>query len=192
VVIALAITEAVQNLVKDPSGKTAGLSLASLVSGLPACVAFLFTLVPFWHGMNRHLDRCYLEKPKEDVKQGALLLDFGVFFVEAGFLFAAAWTLQSGITSFVLLGSLLFVDMLWAVGSHQIHFAGQKSHSVRWALINLVALFLGVLIVAFPFRQKPWVLMALAVVRTVLDYGICYNFYFPAASTRAESKTASA
>src|SRR5580658_8196040 len=77
VVIALAIAQGAQSLLKDPCG-TAEPSLDRILSGLPAFIAFLATLVPFWHGMNRHLDLCYLEK-KGSVVQGALLLDFGVF-----------------------------------------------------------------------------------------------------------------
>jgi len=57
-------------------------------------VAFLVTLVPFFHGMNRHLDHCYLEK-EPPVLHGALLFDFSIFFLEAGFLFAAAWSVRS-------------------------------------------------------------------------------------------------
>jgi hypothetical protein len=61
VVIALAIAQAVQSLLKEPSG-AATLNFERISSGVPSFVAFLVTLVPFWHGMNRHLDRCYLEK----------------------------------------------------------------------------------------------------------------------------------
>jgi len=177
VVIALAISQAVQSLLKDPSGG-ADLSLERLSSGLPSFVAFLFTLVPFWHGMNRHLDRCYLEKTS-DVVRGALLLDFGVFFVEASFLFAAAWSLRTGIETFTYLGLLLGVDMLWGFIAHQIHFPGTKSHVVRWSAINVGALFLAILIVTFPFQPKILVLMVIAVFRSVADYWLCWDFYFP-------------
>src|SRR5208282_5699492 len=138
VVIALAISQAIQSLLKDPNG-AANLSLTRLSAGLPSLIAFLVTLIPFWHGMNRHLDRCYLEKT-ESVKQGALLFDFLMFFVEACFLFAAAWSTRFGLETFYYLGGLLGVDMVWGVISHLIHFSGQKSHSVRWSLINLIAI----------------------------------------------------
>jgi hypothetical protein len=81
VVIALAIAQAIESLLKDPVRGTV-LDLDQIKVGLPALVAFLVTLVPFWHGMNRHLDRCYLEK-ESAIRQGALLLDFWTFFVEA-------------------------------------------------------------------------------------------------------------
>jgi|SRR5579863_746019 len=177
VVIALAIAQAIQGLLKDP-GRGTLLEPDQVREGLPAFVAFLVTLVPFWHGMNRHLDRCYLEK-KTAIVQGALLLDFWTFCVEASLLFAAAWSLRSGINSFIALGLLLVVDMLWGFISHQIHFRNQKSHVLRWSAINLAAIALAVLVVAYPFQYKTSVLMFVAVLRSIVDYSRCWNFYFP-------------
>lgn len=177
VVIALAIAEAIQSLLKDPV-RGSVLDVDQIEFGLPPLVAFLVTLVPFWHGMNRHLDRCYLEK-KSAVRQGALLLDFGTFFIEASLLFAAGWSLRSGIHSFIYLGALLLVDMLWGFISHQIHFPGQKSHVRKWSAVNLVAMALAVPIVAYPFMSKTIVLMALATLRSIVDYWLCWEFYFP-------------
>src|SRR5438067_3496175 len=176
VVTALAISQTVQTLLKDPA--SAIVNSATLLAGTPAFIAFLFTLVPFWHGMNRHLDRCYLEK-NETVVRGALLFDFVVFFGEAGLLFAAGFTLRSGLTSFYFLGALLLVDMIWGAISHQIHFAGKKSHVVKWSAINVAAGFLAFLVVEFPFNQKTVVLMGVAILRSIADYALCWNFYFP-------------
>lgn len=177
VVTALAISQTIQTLIKDPNGN-AILSIAGLTPGVPALIAFLFTLVPFWHGMNRHLDRCYLEKT-DTVVRGALLFDFSVFFVEAGLLFASGLSLRSGLKSFYFLGLLLLVDMVWGFISHQIHFPGKKSHVIRWSAINIAAGFVGFLIVHFPFDRKAWALTVVAILRTVTDYGLCWRFYFP-------------
>jgi hypothetical protein len=177
VVIALAIAQAIQSLLKDPIRGTL-LQSREIFVGLPPFVALLVTLVPFWHGMNRHLDRCYLEK-KGVVVQGALLLDFTTFFLEASLLFAAGWTLRSGLYSFIALGLLLMVDMVWAFISHLIHFPGQKSHAVRWSKINLVAILAAILIAAFPFQHKITLLMLVATVRSIVDYWLCWDFYFP-------------
>lgn len=177
VVIALAIAQAIQSLLKDPLRGTL-LDRSQILAGLPAFVALLFTLVPFWHGMNRHLDRCYLEK-KSAVAQGAVLLDFAAFCLEASLLFAAGWSLRSGIYSFIALGGLLLVDMLWGFISHQIHFPGQKSHVRRWSAINLVAIVIAILIVDYPFQHQSIVLMVVAIVRSIVDYWLCWDFYFP-------------
>jgi hypothetical protein len=183
VVIALAISQAVQSWLRDPSG-VAYISRQALIAGVPALVAFVVTLIPFWHGMNRHLDRCYLERPAEQVVQSALLFDFVMFIVESCFLFAAAWSLRFGIAPFEWLGGLLVVDMAWGFISHLIHSRGRKSHAKVWSIINLVAIFLGILIVSFPFGTKLVVLMMIAIVRFIADYGFCWSFYFPDVATR--------
>lgn len=177
VVIALAIAQAIENLLKAPaSGAVLGWNEVKI--GLPSLVALLFTLVPFWHGMNRHLDRCYIEKT-ESVKQVALLLDFATFLLEAALLFATAWSLRSGLSSFMYLGVLLFVDSLWALVSHQVHFPGKKSHALRWAEINFGFIVGGILVFTFPFTHQVLVLMTLAIVRSIVDYSMCSDFYFP-------------
>ena len=177
VIIALAVSQAFENLLKDPvRGNVLGGD--QIIIGLPPLVAFLFTLVPFWHGMNRHLDRCYLEK-KIAVRQGALLFDFGIFLVEAALLFAAAWSLRTGIYTFIYLGALLFIDIIWGFISHQVHFPGKKSHVRRWSLINAFAIALALLVVACPIMFKTTALMAVAILRSVVDYWKCWDFYFP-------------
>jgi hypothetical protein len=76
IIIGLALAESIRTLIVKNANGAVDLSLTTLWSGAPAFLAFVFTLVPFWHGMNRHLDRSYLEKEENGV-EGALLLDFG-------------------------------------------------------------------------------------------------------------------
>lgn len=177
VIVALAISEAIQSLLKAPAGNSI-VSVDQIAPALPAFTAFLFTLVPFFHGMNRHFDRAYLEKSAHII-QGALILDFSVFLLEATCLFAVAWSLRSGILSFACLGLLLLIDMIWGFVSHQIHYRGQKSGVVRWSAINLIAIGVSVFVVAFPFEMKTVVLMVIAILRTIADYVFCWSFYFP-------------
>lgn len=177
VVIALAIAQAIESLLKDPVRGTL-LESSQVLNGVPAFVALMFTLVPFWHGMNRHLDRCYIQK-RTGVAHGALILDFATFFLEASLLFGAGWSLRSGIDTFIALGLLLSVDMIWAFVSHQVHFPGQKSHSKKWSIINLVTIAIAILIVEFPFQEKNLVLMVIAIMRSIVDYWLCWSFYFP-------------
>jgi hypothetical protein len=177
VVIALAIAQAVEVLLKDPA-RGVVLQCGQILVGLPAFVAFLVTLVPFWHGMNRHLDRCYLEK-KTGVVQGALLADFATFFLEASLLFAAGWSLRSGIYSFIALGLLLLVDTIWSFISHKIHFPARKSHVGKWFAINLVAIVIAIILVAYPVEPRKIILMVIAIIRSIVDYWLCWHFYFP-------------
>lgn len=190
VIIALAIGQAIQALLKDQRG-VAALSSPDVLKALPLFGAFLVTLVPFYHGMNRHLDHCYLEKT--EVVQGALLFDFGVFFVEATMLFGVAWSVGADLRGFALLGGLLTVDMGWGFVSHFIHYKGQKPSIVRWSTINLIAivaaLFLG-LTTAYSADLKPWLLMLVAILRTIADYYFCWPFYFPSTQMKEATKIA--
>lgn len=156
-------------------------TLARVPAGLPSFIAFLVTLVPFWQGMNRHLDRSYLEK-RAGVVQRALLLDFVVFFLEAIFLFAAGWYIKSDIKTFYWLGGLLVIDMAWGAASHYIHFPGTKSHVVKWSVINVCAIAIAALLIEYPFQHKQFVLMVVAIVRSLADYGFCGDFYLPSSS----------
>lgn len=183
IVIGLALSESIKTLIIRNQQGNPDLSLATLLTGAPAFVAFVVTLVPFWHGMNRHLDRCYLEKTAT-VAQGALLFDFAVFFVEASLLFISGWALRSDLVTFYCLGAVLLIDMLWGFISHQIHFPNQKSHVVKWAAINLVAGMAALGVVAFPFKMKSTVLMAVAITRSIVDYWLCWDFYFPPLPTK--------
>lgn len=189
VIIALAISEAIETLLKNPNSTTGEISFAQVRTGLWAFIAFLVTVVPFWQGMNRHLDCCYLEK-KTGVVQRALLLDLGVFLVEAILLFGAGLSIKSGIATFYWLAGLLCIDMVWAVGSHYIHSPGLTPHSVKWSLINICAMLVAALAVALFYKQpqfvlsqhRQFVLMVIALGRTIADYKWCLDFYFPKAS----------
>ena len=182
VVIALAISQAIEGLLKDLLKQQGGMNtfdFDQLFLRIPAFVAFSFTVVPFWHGMNRHLDRCYIEKDGRVVRH-ALAFDFTMFFVEAILLFAAAWLLKSGIGSFAALGLLLCIDMLWGRISHHIHFRGEpKSHVVKWSTINLIAIGLALLVIFIPAGARLWVLMGVAIARGAVDNFLCRDFYFP-------------
>lgn len=185
IVIGLALTQAIETLIAKGIGTGIGLDYRNIVEGVPAFISLLVTLVPFWHGMNRHLDRCYITKATASVAHQAILFDFFVFFIEAILLFVSGWALRTGLISFYCLGALLAVDVVWGFISHQIHFRGHKSHVTRWASINVVAIFVGYLVGALPFEGKPWALMVVALRRTIADYSLCSNFYFPTTVQKA-------
>jgi hypothetical protein len=152
---------------------------------LPIFLAFLVTVVPFFHGMNRHLDRCYLEQRDSNV-QKALLFDFIVFFIEAGLLFAFAASTQSGLSGFLILAVMLALDIPWAMISQWIHYGENPTGTWLWATVNTGAI---VLIVAIYFLDvyaplvKPWILAMVAAVRSGADYWLSWDLYFPPIST---------
>jgi len=89
IIIALSMGQAIQTLFEAAPGGPLKLS-SDVFTYIPAFITFISLLVPFYHGMNRHLDMCYIEK-STDVVKGALLFDFVIFFVEAALLIER-WT----------------------------------------------------------------------------------------------------
>ena len=172
-IVALAITKAIESaFITD--GKLAWTGAA------PAFFAFFVTIVPFYHGMNRHLEEAYIRRTPR--AEGALLFDFVIFFTEASLLVAFAVSLSPDKQSFVFLGVLLFVDTLWALVSNWIHYSGLTLGIQQWAAVNAVTIALGVFVYAtnaFPENSVVWLLLLLATVRTVLDYHLNWSFYFP-------------
>ena len=172
VIVALSIGQAIQTL---------AVNWSEIPVHLPGFLAFVAIIVPFYHGMNRHLDKCYIERTK-NVVQGGLIFDFIVFFVLSSLLFVFSASIKSGLHSFMILGGLLAVDSIWALISHWIHYRGFTPSVLRWAVINGITLVVAVF-VYFPQIYaddiKSWLFLILAIIRTVCDYKLCWDFYFP-------------
>jgi hypothetical protein len=181
-VISLALVQAIQIVLVDRATMDF-VDLRTLLDRAPAFVALLLVLVPFYHGMNRHLDICYIENAEGQRAEAALLLDFAVFFVDSCLLFAVAYSIGHELQPFVYLGILLGVDFVWATISHFIHYTTTELPSVkRWAIINGIAVAAGLYIGLsqwYSSDAKAWLLLVVAFVRTVSDYGFCWSFYFP-------------
>jgi len=184
-VIALAIGAALNALVIDPATKLPDLS--RLVSSHAAIFGVFFaTVVPFFHGMNRHLDDFYAlgrmpKSPSGPVRiprAGAVLLDLTVFVIEAGLLYVLALTLLDQAIFFLLLGSLLLIDVVWSFTTYLI----TGSPAIRWGIINLVA---GpMLLVCRGLTQMTpgahlILLVSIVLARTIVDYRVNWRFYFP-------------
>ena len=177
IVIGLAITKIAMSLPQFGDN-----FFAEVKNQLPNIISFLLIVVPFFHGMNRHLDSCYIERDKKQVVQGALLLDFFVFFIESILLFICAKNINQGLTTIKILGSTLIVDMVWAVASHLIHYRSFTSTVLKWLIINAITLALGLLVIllnCYSDYSKSIVITTILTIRTILDYILCWKFYFP-------------
>jgi hypothetical protein len=192
VVVGLSITVAVEKVLFDAAGNLYAwydsasntyTFLAVLLDRLPAMIAFITSVVPFFHGMNRHLDRTYVEGGVVTDKEGFLVMDFFVFFLESCFLLALASSVGSHDRVFLILAGLLLVDAAWSLVTHGIHYSKNAPSTLTWGWINLLAI---ALLLLFYFAQvfpaglvRSWALCLVAVVRTVVDYKLCWRFYFP-------------
>jgi hypothetical protein len=181
VVIAFAVTKAIETVLFDPANKT--VEFGRLIEHGPGLLAFFVTIVPFYHGMHRHLSRTYIEETASSKREGFLLLDFFIFFLEACILLVFASSLDSGGKAFIALGALLVVDSVWAIVAHGIHYSDWKNSPWKWSAINIVTI---VLLYACLFSnvfdegmKRVWALTIIAISRTIADYAFCWPFYFP-------------
>lgn len=181
VVVAFAVTKSIETVFFDPTTKTA--SYPILIGNIPPLIAFMVTIVPFYHGMHRHLSRTYIENTVDLAKQGFLLLDFFVFFIESCLLLVFASSLDSGQDAYIPLILLLTVDLIWAIITHGIHYKGWENGPWKWAAINVIAVSLLCFFlfsnIFNPGSQRVWALTGVTFLRTLFDYMFCWDFYFP-------------
>lgn len=191
-IVALALANALTHLVLEKDRETVR-SWVEISGLLPAFIAFLIILVPFVHGMNRHLDDCYLggrfKHPWRNSSRWALLIDFFVFFGEAVLLFAISCVILQPALAFQGLGVLLLIDVVWAFAAWAVHYSGSdypnnlkglRRTPLAWATVNLTALVTAWgLTCRFSDADLFGWLSGGAIVRTLLDYLLSWGFYFP-------------
>jgi hypothetical protein len=186
VVIGIALTLAV-GVVIDPKFGLASITRVSAELFL----AFLVTLVPFFHGALRHLDAVYIENDASQLKQGTFIFDFMLLLLHAlAFLVLAQLLAHPTDFAFFLI-CLLGIDIVWGIFAYASTPASQAlSATSRWSVINFafVVAVLGYLLVnelragSTTQDEKLAALLALAcVARSALDYLWCREFYFPIA-----------
>jgi hypothetical protein len=187
VVVGVALTVALEDVSAQAPGKT---WLLSSVDAVLLLVAFVATLLPFYHGALRHLDVTWIEKKGRDVKSGALLADFVILFVEGCLFLLIARQLSSPFHFGIALTALLSIDVIWGVTAH---FAftqpGADKAEWKWVQHNFVAIIVLVALLLSPASWAPkpsqatWMAVALlgvALLRTVVDYARSWDFYYPA------------
>lgn len=176
IALALAVGELMQGADGDPIYWTR----------VPTFVAFLATLIPFYHGAMRHLDEVYIQEGGRYVRGGALLADFLLLFLEACFFFVIARLLGEARSAAWALVALLTLDAGWGLAVHLLFVRSQTRWAeVRWVVINSVAApTLAIALVATSSMAKQEDLAAtiigvVAVARTIGDYWWSWRLYFP-------------
>ena len=152
VVVGVALTVALEDISATAPGQ---ISLLSSVDAVLLLVAFIATLLPFYHGALRHLDVTWIEKEGRDVKSGALLADFVILFIEGCLFLLIARQLSSPFHFGVGLASLLAIDVIWGVVAHAAFTQhGADKAEWKWVENNVVAV---VVIVALLISVRTWV-----------------------------------
>ncbi len=184
VVIALAIGEAIGKVVGKEDGNGDN---RIQWNRLPALIAFVFIIVPFYHGMGRYLQTVYDPSSPPSTFGWSygmfLLFDVAVFAIEAFLFFVLARSLQpkNWTQSCGAVMILLMVDIVWGVSVLWLH---DMTEIRPWVNINcIVCLAFSVLLALrrwLPHHSAGlWVVTVVVILRTVCDYIFTWSFYFP-------------
>jgi hypothetical protein len=172
------------------------------LGALAVLVGFVATLIPFYHGTLRHLDRYHLGATPDPVHRGALLGDFIFTFVQGCLFFALAKHISRPWHFAEILWILLAVNGLWVI-TRLVLFPTRKSFREElrhmlcqcpieqrvpylWLCNNLV--FIVLLAVGLwgsrPGTGTPDSIVAgfvalVCLARTAGDYAAAWTFYFP-------------
>jgi hypothetical protein len=179
VVMALALTTAVSSTVA-PEGKALSLSDLS-ASNLAIFGTIFITLVPFYHGASLHMLRTYRNNSKTR-KKGEALTDFFALALEAVIFYAMAKSLTQLQSFLIWFGALLVLDTGWVAFTY---FKSQTEIGQApkwWAVLNIGMILVLILLwgsARTGETQIYAILFVSALIRTLVDYWKCYNFYFP-------------
>ncbi len=194
IVSGLALTEAVSELARETDNGLPTIRTVMLM------VAFLATIMPFFHGALRHLDEDYLIEPKATMKSFALPVDFVLLFLESVIVLGMAHRLANPGNFLAFLVFLLVVDIIWSlvmpliidgesIGLVLRRFWPRRGFSkdpeTAWGQNNIAFLPIAIVIWASIDHFNPslswgaFFVMVFALARTASDYRVGWPFYFP-------------
>ena len=186
-VIALALGSGVLKLITSIEAAEGPIEIYTAAA---LSVAFVSTIVPFYHGMSRHLHETHVVPVTvgSHTKVVPFLLDIFAFIIEAGLLVAMSRALDAPTLFLVLWSCLLGIDIVWSLSIWRI----QHGPKPKWALNNFLWLVIAWLFWVGVQRVPMTYLDAVAasvllvtgiavveVLRSVRDYKINWHYYFP-------------
>lgn len=156
-----------------------------VVVALLLVVAFVATLIPFFHGSMRHMDTAWDEEVAPS--GGLMMFDFVFLFVQTLLYFVVADLTRSPTWFTVALFILLATDVLWLSTRRllQRRSTNRKSNApITWAWVNLPTIAMLALLLLV--NSAGWLndvslavaVTMVAVTRTVVDYKLSSEFYF--------------
>jgi hypothetical protein len=174
VIVGFALTTGVRTFA-EPWLSTHG-TFPHVPSGLFLFIAFLSTLIPFFHGATRHLELVHLS-PGMTTRRGLLMFDYIMLFLEGGIFVLLGMAILSPDHFLEILYGLLIVDSFWAMVTWA--FFRDSTYLLKFLALNVFAL-VGLELVHLKLIPSAWplVLAAGATVRTIVDYAMNWNFFF--------------
>lgn len=188
VVVGLALASGINNLIN-----TEAQPVPFKIDTFLTFLAFLVTLIPFYHGALRHLDITYIEDKHPKVRDGALMVDFAILFVEGCFFLALSVLLVKPITFAWGIALLLVVDVMWGFFAHLAFSPDKTSENMKpegkWSIINLITI---VILLFYLISNKIYpnsnefnmveiasLIFILLSIRSIFDYICTWKVYFP-------------
>jgi hypothetical protein len=156
----------------------------------PEAIAFYVTIIPFFQAMNRYVDATFMYSPVH-LPNDYLYFTFLILFVECCTLFVTATTLVVGkAIPFNALAVTFVVDLIWAIHGawYKRHFsvANKEFNSVieTFLVLDIVSAVFLISVLALPHKKfsykfKAVTCMLLCIARSIVDYRVSWNFYFP-------------
>jgi hypothetical protein len=175
VIVGFALTTSVRTFADPWFGGTDS-AFPHIPPGFFLFVAFLATLIPFFHGATRHLETTHLT-PGSATRRGVLMFDYIMLFLE-GAVFALLGMAVLSPPHFVgILEGLILLDSLWAVVTWSV--SGSGTHLFPWLILNFVTL-LALFVLDSWIDGSAWVkaLAIASVLRSIVDYYLNWDFYF--------------
>jgi hypothetical protein len=179
VLLALSLGEAFSQLVKSSPTKTERVIQWDRALNL---VPFLLLIIPFIQGMDRYFFVVYKTTSRPFSYGGHLLVDCVVFTLEGSLFFVLARSLSKDrwLRFYGTVISLLALDAVWGL---TVFWRFHPPAVLLWIILDACTLVVLALIRLIKAEAAPtWQPIAcllIILVRTVLDYILSWNFYFP-------------
>ncbi len=182
IVLALALGEGFKQVVSDKAHLPSDPFVYwGRILGL---ISFLLLIVPFFQGMHRYYYTVYMVPTRPQPYAIFLSFDAFIFLVDAAlfFVMSRALAIEQWHRFYFTVLLLLIVDSVWGV----VVFLFHSDAVLRWLVLNAVTIPIFVLLRYF-FRDPKSVwgagLCFLTMAsRTISDYYIMWDFYYPRGS----------
>lgn len=187
VIVGLAIVEGLKKFlnVVPTGGAGAGVAPRPKWDFLPEALATFFTILAFFHGMNRYMDATYLPGPGKAFGRPTmylLMFDFTMFFAESCLLLAVGLTLGSErLATFKALVALFLYDGVWC-GFQGFFYGG--ANTLNWLVLDFAtaAVLIGLVSSRRPRAdRRAWIMGLVCLAKIAVDYYLGWGFYFPSA-----------
>jgi hypothetical protein len=190
VLLALSLGEAFSQLVENPAELPKNGQPHRVIrwDRLPNLIPFLLLIIPFVQGMDRYFFVIYKTQARPVSYAGHLLLDCVVFTLEGSlfFILARSLSLDRWQRFYGAVISVLGLDALWGL---TVFFRFHPPAVGSWIILDVVTCMLvGALMIKISKeswtdkKKKSAAAIAgvlIILLRTVADYYLSWNFYFP-------------